>query len=349
MSVGLTPDQLDDFVELTLKNFKRNKWTDISLPYQKYVASRFMRKNKVEERGGEQISWRVQVKNSGLARNTGMFATDVTGVEDVMVSAQTPWAMQTVNYSYDIDEPEFQSDRETIIRILKVREHDALNSMAELNEENLWSAPTSGSDKRPMGIPFWLQKDATTNVDGGFEGGNPAGFAGGAGGIDSDEYARWRNYTFGYTNITTDDLVKKVKKALTFCHFAPPVQYASLQNGSEPDYEILTTYRVQEPLERLAETRNDQLGSDVARFMNQVTIGGVPLSWVPYLENNDLDDPLYGINWKTFRPFCKRGCQMRRSAPKTSPSQHTVRTVHIDNWMNYMCIDRRGNFVGSLQ
>lgn len=346
MSVGLTPDQLDDFVQLTLKKFHRNKWTDISLPFQKYVASRFMSKQKVNERGGEQISWRVQVKNSGLARNTGMFATDVTGVEDVMVSANVPWAMQTVNYSYDIDEPEFQSDRETIIRILKVREHDAMNSMAELNEENLWSAPTSSADKRPMGIPFWLQKDAATNVTGGFEGGNPAGFSGGAGGIDSDAYPRWRNWTFGYSQVDLDDLVKKVKKALTFTHFMPPVQHPNLQQGAS-DYEILTTYRVQEPLERIAEGRNDNLGTDVARYMNQVTIGGVPLSWVPYLENNDTDDPLYGINWSVFRPFAKTGCQMRRSKPKVSPSQHNVRTVHIDNWCNYMCVDRRACWVGS--
>ena len=79
------------------------------------------------------------------------------------------------------------------------------------------------------GIPFWLQKDATTNVNGGFEGGNPAGFSGGAGGIDSDAYPRWRNWTFGYTNVTVDDLVKKVKKALTFTHFMPPVQHPNLQ------------------------------------------------------------------------------------------------------------------------
>ena len=67
----------------------------------------------------------------------------------------------------------------------------------------------------------------------------------------------------------------------------PPIQHPNLQQGTS-DYEILTTYRVQEPLERLAETRNDNLGS-VARYMNQVTIGGVPLSWVPYLENDTSD------------------------------------------------------------
>ena len=310
MSVGLTPDQLDDFVQLTLKKFHRNKWTDISLPYQKYVASRFMSKQKVEERGGEQISWRVQVKNSGLARNTGMFATDVTGVEDVMISANVPWAMQTVNYSYDIDEPEFQSDRETIIRILKVREHDAMNSMAELNEENLWSAPTSSADKRPMGIPFWLQKD--TSSDGAFNGGNPAGWSGGAGGIDSTQYPRWRNWTFGYTGYTETDLVKKVKKALVFTHFMPPVPHPNMAQGSS-DYEIFTTYIVQDELERLAEDRNDRLGSDVARFMNQVTIGGVPLSWVPYLENNDTSNPLYGINWSAAEPGAEidAACRIR--------------------------------------
>jgi hypothetical protein len=36
-----------------------------------------------------------------------------------------------------------------------------------------------------MGIPFWMQKDASTTPDGAFNGGNPTGWSSGAGGIDS--------------------------------------------------------------------------------------------------------------------------------------------------------------------
>lgn len=344
---GLLPTNVDDFVTLTLSNFKKHKWTDLSLDYQHLVSAEILTDKNVMEQGGKDISFRIKTRNTGNSRNSGMFAIDVTNIEDVMISANVPWAMQTTNFSYSIYEDLFQSDAETIIRELQVREHDALTDMAELNEENLWSAPTSTADTRPMGIPFWIQKDATTTAAGAFNGGNPSGFTAGAAGISSTTYPRWRNWTFGYTAVTTDDMVKKVKKSLQFTNFTPPVPHPELGYGKS-QYQIYTTYRVLEPLERLAETRNDNLGSDVARYINQVTIGGTPVRWVPYLEANDTSDPVYGINWKAFRPFVKTGANMRRNPPKQSARQHDTREVHIDNWSNYCCYNRRSCFVGSV-
>ena len=342
----LTPDQIPDFVNLTLSLFKRKKWADLSLEHQHYVSATLIKEKNVKEVGGKDISFRLQTRNTGNARNTGMYATDITRVEDVTISASVPWAMQTTNFSYDIYEDLFQSDRETIINELQIREHDAMNSMVELNEENLWSAPTSTTDTRPMGIPFWLQKDATTTPEGGFNGGNPSGFTGGAAGVSSTTYPRWRNWTFGYSTVSEDDLIDRVKKALAFTHFQAPVPHPTLGFG-ESNHCIYTTYRVTSALERLAETRNDNLGNDVARYLNQVVIGGVPCKWVPYLEANDTSDPLYGVNWGTFRPFVKKGCNMRRNPAHRAARQHTVREVHYDNWMNYICYNRRLCFVGS--
>lgn len=344
--MALTPEQIDDFVTLTLKLFKRNQWTDLSLELQHYASAKMLKSRGVKEAGGEQISFRIKTRNTGNARNSGMFQQDITKVEDVMISAQVPWTMQTTNFSYDIYEPLFQSEKETIIKELQIREHDAMSDLAELNEENLWSAPTDASDNRPMGIPFWMQK-SSTNAEGGFTGLNPTGFSGGAAGVDSVPNPRWRNWAFTYEAVSRDDLVRKVKRALTFTDFQPPVPHPELGYG-KTDFEIYTTYRVQEPLERLAETRNDNLGSDVARYMNQVTIGGVPMQWVPYLEANDTSDPLYGINWGVMRPFVKNNCNMHRHPPNKAARQHTVREVHIDHWMNYICYNRRKTWVGSL-
>lgn len=344
----LTPDQIHDFVTLTLSHFKKRKWTDLSLEHQHYVASGIITEKAVKEQGGKDVSFRLKTKNTGNARNTGLFAQDSAKVEDVMIAANVPWAKQTGNYSYDVDEDIFQSDRETIIEELKIREHDAMSDLAELNEENLWSSPVSAADKRPMGIPFWMQKDAVTTPDGGFNGGNPAGFSGGCAGVDSSLYPRWRNWTFGYNDVTSSDMVRKVKKSLAFTHFVAPVPHPELGYG-DASHCIYTTYRVQEPLERLAESRNDNLGNDVAKYINQVVIGGVPVKWVPYLEANDLSDPLYGVCWRVFRPFVKKGCNMRRSKPMAAPgnTQHTVKTIHVDTWMNYICYNRRMTFVGS--
>lgn len=342
----LTPDQIDDFVELTQPNFRRYKWTDIALPLTEYVSASLINEKKVMEQGGPTVAWKVKTRNTGNARNTGMYAQDVTAVEDVAAGASAPWAKQTTNYSYDIDEDIFQSDRETIIRELVMRDHDAMSDLAELNEENLWTAPTATTDTRPMGIPFWIQKDASTTPGGAFNGGNPTGFSSGAGGLSSTTYPRWKNWTFGYTNVTIEDVVAKAKKAMVFTNFKPPVPHPEL-GFSKDDRVIYTTYRTLEPMQRLAEGRNENLGNDLARYQNSIVIGGVPVEYVPYLEENDTSDPLYGINWRYFRPVCKTGATMRRHPPKQAPSQYSVRTVHIDNWMQYICYNRRAQWVGS--
>jgi hypothetical protein len=346
--MALTPSQIDDLVVTTLPLYKRRTWTDIALEQPEYISAKILTEKNVVERGGETINFKVKTRNTGLARNTGYYAEDVTGVEDVMVSASIPWAKQTVNWSYDVDEKEVQSDPETIIDILRIRDHDAQSDMAELNEENLWSAPSSTSDTRPMGIPFWLQKDTNTAAnDGTMNGRNPSTHSAGRGGISSTDYARWRNWTFRYAAYTTDDLVRKVKRALVFTKFVAPVPHPETGYGKSMR-EIYTTYRVIEPLERLAELRNENLGTDLAKFMGQVTIGGVPLRLAHYLETNDTNDPLYGVDWGVFRPFVLKGCNMRRTGPVAAPKQHTVRTVHYDTQMNYACYNLRKCWVGSL-
>jgi hypothetical protein len=344
--MALRPDHIDDFVTLTLARFKQASWTDISTDLQHYVVSRFFKPKTVQEAGGSLIDFKIKVRNMGTAKDTGMFGRDTTKVEDVMVAAQVPWAMQTANWSYDIYEDLFQSSRETIIRTLKIREHSAMTDLAELMERNLWKAPADASDTTQMGIPYWIQMDGVTEPGGGFHGGNPSGFPAGCANVNSNTHTNWRNWTFGYTTINRDDFVVKVKKALAFTDFHPPVAHPSLGFSGENQYELFTTYDVTERLERLAEDRNDRLGSDVARFMGKVTIGGVPIRWVPYLQHNTSNNPIYGINWSVIRPFAKTGCQMRRNKPEKAPGQHTVRNCHIDNWSNYICYDRRRTFGG---
>ena len=163
--------------------------------------------------------------------------------------------------------------------------------------------------------------------------------------MSSVSYPNWRNWTFGYTQVSPDDLVVKLKKALRYTQFVPPDPHPTLGFG-RADYTIYTTYDVVEPLERIAESRNDNLGSDVAKYLNRVTVGGVPFRDVPYLTENDTSMPLYGINWNVFVPFVKAGCDRRR-IEKEAPKQHTVHDTFIDTWMGYMAIDLRSLFVGS--
>lgn len=337
----LLPDDVDDFVNLTLANFKKRKWTDISTEFPEYISTRVLKSKMVQESGGPRIEFKVKNVTEERAFDTGLFAQDQTGVTDLSTTGYVNWAMQTCNWSYDVLESIFQSDRETIIDTLKMRENSAMTSLVELNERYMWTAPASSSEDRPLGIPFWIQKDATTSPEGDFNGGNPSGFTSGAANIDSTaaNNSGWRNWTAGYTNVNTDDLVRKIKRALRRTRFMAPVPHPELGFGATMK-ELYTVEDVVEPLERLAETRNDNLGSDVAKFMNQVTIGGVPMTIVWYLSYNDTSDPVYGVDWSVIRPFSRRGINMRKTV-KASPTQRNVRTIHYDTAMNYCCVDRR--------
>lgn len=344
----LTPDQIDDLVTLTNNKSYRFKWTDLSLDYTEYVSVQMLDEKHVTETGGPQIDFRVQVRNTGNAINTGLFGVDQTGVEDLMATVTAPWTKQSASWSYDVDEDLFQGDQETIVRELEVRKHSCRNDIVELNEENFWSEPSTSSDKRPWGLPYWIRKDASTTPAGAFNGGNPTGtgLTGGCGGLSSTTYPAWKNWTFGYSAVTTDDLTVKVKKALYKTRFMAPNPHSELGFG-KAEYQIYTTYAVTEPAERLAESRNDNLGAELAKYRNQVTIGGIPMKPVPYLDDTDSTDPLYGVNWRFFRPYVLKGRNMKWSKPIPAPHQHTVRNVFNDTWMNYIATNRRGLWVGS--
>jgi hypothetical protein len=342
----LLPDQLDDFVNLTLENFKRKKWVDISLDLQNYeFASRFFSSKKDPEKGGSQLNWKVQVTNTGTARHSELYDTDQTGVVDLTKEAKIPWSKQTVNFSYDVDEDAMQTDRETIINEIKVRDHSMYNDYFELMEEALWSMPSGpdASPRPPSGIPYWIVKSATT----GFNGGNPSNFTSGAGGLSSTTYPNWSNYTFAATDVSRDDFIEKALKACEFTKFLAPKKFPELGGaGDKNDYAFYTTYRVLQQLEKYLQSSNDNLGVDIAKYSGAVTLKGNPVNWVPYLEANDTEDPFYGINWKVFRYFFKKGRHMLRQPPRQRDGQHTVRVVHMDNWGNFQCENRRRTFVG---
>ncbi len=347
--MGLNHDQMDDFIKLTLDRFRKNEWVDISMPLQEYTfASRWFKSKKKPERGGVQLSWRLRVDNQGTAKHSGLFAVDATNRKNVMQSATQPWAKQTVNYIYDIDEPAFQSGPETIIQEMLLHEQGLYNDFFALMETAMWTAPSSSTlDPRPpSGIPFWIQKSATL----GFNGGDPSGFTDGAGSIATGSYPRWKNYTGTYKQVSRDDLVEKLVNAMDFAHFKAPRQYPEI-GGGDPAWGLYTVHSVLATCRRLLQAGNDNLGPDVARWSGEVLIRGIPLTWVPALtesesEAYDSSNPVYGINWNKFEYFFKSGRNMIKHAPKPAATQHTVRERHMDNWGNFVCYDRRqGGFV----
>jgi hypothetical protein len=342
----LLPDQLDDFVALTRpKHTKKNFWQDISLELQNYCFADLIHPDAVNEAATDSINFPLQVANTGTAKNTEMFAPDTTLVKDLAIKGKVVWTKQTVNWSYDVDEPEFQTDDfHTIVGVLHMREHSMWNDFFELMEENLWTAPASSSatPRRPNGIPYYIVKNATT----GFNGGAPTGHTTVAD-INPSTYTKWKNYTALYTDVTRLDFVKKARRASWETKFKPPHQYKELTTGKgkgKNPYGYYTTQSVVEKLEELLDTRNDNLGADLHKYMGAVMIGGNPVHAVAYLEVND-PNVFYGINWKKFSYYTHKNRNTHQYKPHQNADSHTVRNVFMDNWGQFVCTDRRSQFV----
>lgn len=351
---ALRPTQIADFVEATLEKFHRDAWVDISLDLQDYaVMSTLLQGNKVGFEGGEQLQWQVKVQNTGAARNTALYDEDQVSVADVLKSVKVPWTFQTTNFSYDEREPAFQSGPERIVDLIKLRRHAALNDLVELLETNFWSMPadstTDSEQLKPFGVPYWVHGTSATSSFG-FNGGNPPNFSSGAGGLSSTSYPNWANGNATYSAVTKEDLVRVWREAFVKCKFRAPNPHPTPHTQAWR-HAHFTNYNVLGTLEEILEDQNDDLGNDVASKDGMVKFRSTPVMWVPYLDQNTITDgvthtdPIFGLDLNVFKCVFKTGEFMKSHAPQKAPHQHRVRTVHIDTMQQFICYDRRRNYV----
>ena len=338
-STPLLPHNLSDMVELTLKRYRKKKWVDLSLDLTEYFAmGSLFRAKRIKEGGGTKINWKIQTDNTETARTTELFDTDSTEVKDLVTAAEMPWALMTVNWSYDEREPLFNSGFEQLVDEIKVREHAAYNDLCELMETHLWGAgPTSSTQRRPppSSIPWWCPTNATA----GFNGGNPGSWSDTAG-IDADTVTAWNNYTNSYSQVIRSDFVKKLRLMGHKTRFKPPHQFAQLDSGG-PNLTYCTTWTVTEELDELTESRNENLGADLSKYQGATVFKGAPIIPIPYLDDNTTNDPIYQIDWRVFRPVVKTGLDMKRHKPEKKDNAHNTFVVHIDHSQQYICYNRR--------
>jgi hypothetical protein len=337
--MSLQASQINDLVTTTLRDLERLKWADIATDLQNHVfMNEILDEQKVKFESGYGHQFNLRVANNGQARHTGLFGTDNVNVADVMITGTVGWVHATTDYAIERREIAMNRDPAKIVDLIKTRRVAALADLAEELEPKGWANPTSGSDD-PFGVAHWIVKNATE----GFNGGAPSGYTAGAAGISSTTYPRWKNWSAQYVARTKADLITKWRKALTKTNFKPPIEHPSSARGKNR-YAQYTNYDVIADIETLAENQNQNLQNDLASKDGMVTVRRIPVTWAPYLDA-DTSDPIYGVNWAWFYPIFLKGEYMNETPMQQAPSQHTVSKVHIDLSYNYVCKNRRAQFV----
>ena len=336
---SINAESLGDLVAATLRDLGEMRFTEIATDLQDHVAMRvLLKRDRVVLESGYGIQWDVMVQHSNSASNVGLFSTDNVNVVDGLVQATSVWRNTTTNYAIERRELAMNRTPRRIVDLLKSRRIMAMIALAELMENNFWNAPLATDTLTPYGLPYWVTKNATE----GFNGGVLSGYTTIAG-LSPTTYPRWQNWTYQYVSVTRDDFISHARQAATKTFFRPPVDGIPTFNTGDA-YGFYTNYTVVNQLEQAVESQNDNLGKDIASQDGQTIFRRVPVTYVPKLDA-DTTNPFYGLNWGVFKTYVLRGEWLRETHIPMTPGQHTVASQHVDCSYNWICKDRRRNFV----
>lgn len=335
-------DAIRDLITTTQRELGELKFTELASDLTEHVAmSELLKKNRVTFDSGVAVQWNLMMGHSGAAKEVGLFEVDSLDIQDQMVTANVPWRHVTVNYAIERRELAMNREPRRLVELIKIRRSDAMASMAELMESRFWGRPASSSDqKRVFGCNYWVVHNG--NAGDGFTGGAATGFTDVAG-LSTNTYPRWRNWSAQTTGASADEILKW-REAAVKTGFKPIPGVANAPYGSGSTMGYYTNYAVLGDLEDQLTKQNDNLGNDIAPKDGKVIFRGVPVTYVPYLDKSSVR-PIFGLNWGKFRPVFLSGEFMREMGPEVAPSQHTVYVTHVDTTMNYLCYDRRRQFV----
>ncbi len=336
----LQATDIQDLVNLTIENKGKLKITDLMHDYQNTIAlKRTMKKNKMSFDGGQKVQWTLLTDDNGSARFVGIGETDVVNVPNVTTRGEVDWRHVTWNWAMDRRLIAMNSgSANRIFDIIQSQRLAAMGSAIKLFEQRFWRAPASTDTVNPYGLPYWVCKSNSE----GFNGTVPSGFTV-VGNVNPTTYTRWRNYTNQYTNVTKDDLITKLRKAMYKTDFEVLVEETPTYNTGD-DYAIYTNYAVLATMESLAEAQNDNLGKDLASMDGKVLFRSVPIKAVTELDN-DTTNPVYGVNWGEFKCMGLKGEWMNETPIPIEAGQHTVSSTHVDCTFNWFVRNRRRNFV----
>jgi hypothetical protein len=331
----LTATQLNDLVQTTLRDLGKPKFTEIATDLQRHTAMKnLLRKNRIALQSGYGVQWDVMVNHSGSAANVGLGASDTVNIIDTMVQATADWRNTTANYAFIGQEIDMNREPARIVNLVQERRIACMISLAEIMESNFWGPPVASTDTNtPYGVNMWIVKNATE----GFNGGAPTGFT--SIGLNPTTYPRWTNWTYQYTAVSRDDLIRHWRKAATFIDFEPPVDGIPTFNTGD-QYGWYTNYSVIGQIEEAVESQNENLGNDIASKDGHAVFRRVPVMWVPKLEA-DTTNPVYGINWGWFKTYILSGWWLKETNVPIYPGQHTVSAHFLDSTYQFITKNRR--------
>lgn len=361
------PSDVGDITTFYLEDYMANTWADAVRSYQHFTTAReLFTKRRVKAAPSEKMTFNLKVRKAENTVADSFFKADSLNRIDLGIKGEVKWHFQKTHFMVEKREPAMLSGSRTqILDYLKMQESDMYDGFFEYNEDKAWQVPTAANiagtagDPLPTGIPYWINQSQTDAF--GFNGLTPiANFNTGhgtIGNVSPTVYDKWRNGTATYASMSNSDFCKKMSEALNKCRFNPPKPGFG-ESVPSSNYGLYSSYKPFQDYEDLLYASNDDIGEDMGKYRGGKPSGetghhvfrGVRWEWIPALTETggaarDLFEPVYGINWDTFKVKTYGNLFMDRAAPIDLNGQHNTVVQWMDTGYQICCDSRRQNFV----
>jgi len=213
----------------------------------------------------------------------------------------------------------------------------------------VWSAPTGPGDyKTPYGVKYYIVRNATESTANTPTGDLPSGFTTCAG----LTHAKWKNYVFHYTNMTREDMVAKIHRAIMTMRCTPQVDIPMDQQPNVPPrYIAFCNLNVWLALGNIAITQNANQPRDPYNLV--VSGSSVSIAGIKFIYDDTLDsetgNPIFLLDLDTWEVPVLKGRNgawwYRLSMQMNNVKQPLVATQYIHSMYSLCCYDRQRNAI----
>jgi hypothetical protein len=335
---SLNLESFGDLVETTITEYIKTDYVSLLTDLTDHPAAKsLIRKSRMEPKASPTgAEWKLRMTTAESYRHVYPTTPDRAEITDDFVSASVPWRKTEVGYAFLEEHIDFNMGPNQILDLVKAKEQGCDFDWIEGMERDFWAFPLAADTNTYRSLPYWCTKAATE----GFTGGIPTGYSD-VGGLSPTTYSRWNNWAGPYTAVTLDDLILKARTMADRTNFKPPVAgVPDLGDTGKAPRQYYTNLSVHQKFANVADSRNDNLGPDVAKMDGQVTFRNTAINYVPLLDS-DTTDPFYQINWNVFKLMTRNKWWQKRTVLKPYPGQRNQVAVFKDTYANFACFNRR--------
>lgn len=343
-------EQLRNLVALTQKEESVGQIVDAIADDQDYPLYRtIMNSERVTRQGGPVFMFQVNVgsEGDGPAQSVTLNQPMDLVIRELSKRGQAPLRHVRSHYGFLRQEQLANRTPYQIVDVVRQQRAHAATKKVQKMERLFWAEPNPNDEVNPLPIWYYVTHNASAD---GFVGGAPANYPANhaVAGID---HPKWNNYSFRYSKVTKNDLIRHMKMAATRTAWRPPIGVPQ----AIPDrmrHGIFCSWETQDRFETILESQNESLGTDLDKFAGQAMFRRVPIIAIPQLSSQDGtggDTRVLGLNFSFLKITALSGdwwyeTGLREGSASEGPE---FRWVMFSSTYNLVVENRRAQWVGA--